>query len=402
MILGLFSTIANAIMSGLMRFLDPALRAVVPIIADILEAFIEAILPHIVPIILLFTKKLNFNFLVVALIEIIVITFESIITVAFRGKDKLVVWIITSIFSTYDWIINPSRLECLSWTPINYIFRGADTVPVGSLTNPYYMSIKLMNEGIKPTAMIVFALIIMVELFQITVRTEGMRNSGFESPFKLMLKVAVCKILLDNTEFILKSIFEVGTDMVLRLNLVVSSIDITPTEDTLKTLTDNLLAIRPLILFLMLLQSLVQFGLVWVIMKLFLPMIVLSRMIEIYIMIVLAPIPFATFAHQEFSSVGKSYLKQFIGVSFKAAVMLIIVIIYGSLMTIATIDITNGEILYWAFTIIKTLIGYGLWVPALVVFLILFGIKPLIFAFMLLSALQGADSYTRKITGAWY
>ena len=71
-------------------------------------------------------------------------------------------------------------------------------------------------------------------------------------------------------------------------------------------------------------------------------------------------------------------------------------------MTIATIDITNADALYWAFAIIKTLIGYGLWLPALVVFLILFGIKPLIFSFMLLSALQGADSYTRKITGAWY
>lgn len=398
MILGFFSGLANF----LLDLLRPLVDALIPVVADVFEAIAEAILPHIIPIIALLFKKLNFNHLLVIFIDALIMFLELIVTICFGGKDKLVAWIITQIFSTYDFITNPSRLECLSWTPINYIFSGADNVPVGSLTNPYYLSLKLMHEGIKPTAMIVFALIIMVELFQITIRTEGMRNSGFESPFKLMLKVAVCKILLDNTEFILRSIFEVGTDMVLRLNLVASSIDITPTEDTLKTLTDGLLAIRPLILFLMLLQSYLQCGLVWLIMKTFLPLIVLSRMIEIYMMIVLAPIPFATFAHQEFSSVGKSYLKQFIGVSFKAAVMFIIVIIYGSLMTIATIDITNVEVLYWAFTIIKTLIGYGLWIPALVVFLIFFGIKPLIFSFMLLSALQGADSYTRKITGAWY
>lgn len=399
MILGFFSTLANWILD----ILKPIFSAVIPVIADMIEAFAEAILPHVIPLILLFIKKLNYNYLLILLIDLVIMILELIVTACFGGKDKLVAWIITQIFSTYDFIVSPSRLECLSWTPINYLFRGEDrNVVIGSMTNPYYMSLKLMNEGIKPTAMIVFALIIMVELFQITIRTEGMRNSGFESPFKLMLKVAVCKILLDNTEFILRSIFEVGTDMVLRLNLVASSIDITPTEDTLKTLTDSLLAIRPLILFLMLLQSYLQCGLVWLIMKIFLPLIVLSRMIEIYIMIVLAPIPFATFAHQEFSSVGKSYLKQFIGVSFKAAVMFIIVIIYGSLMTIATIDINNAEVLYWAFTVVKTLLGYGLWIPALVVFFILFGLKPLIFAFMLLSALQGADSYTRKITGAWY
>ena len=398
MILGFFSIIANAMMS----VVGPVVKKIGPMIADVLEGFAEAVLPHVIPIALLLFKKLNYNYLLILAIDFLITLAELIVTVCWGGKDKLVAWIITGIFSTYDFITDPSRLECLSWTPINYLFRGADNVPVGSLTNPYYLSIKLMNEGIKPTAMIVFSLIIMVELFQITIRTEGMRNSGFESPFKLMLKVAVCKILLDNTEFILRSIFEVGTDMVLRLNLVASSIDITPTEETLKALTDGLLSIRPLILFLMLLQSYLQCGLVWLIMKIFLPLIVLSRMIEIYIMIVLAPIPFATFAHQEFSSVGKSYLKQFIGVSFKAAVMFIIVIIYGSLMTIATIDINNVEVLYWAFTIIKTLLGYGLWLQAIIVFFILFALKPMIFAFMLLSALQGADSYTRKITGAWY
>lgn len=399
MLLGLFSWLGKLLVS----IVEPIVEAAAPIVANVLQAFLEALMPLVIGLITMIIKGLNFNLLIPIAIDVIVTILEVVIAVLFGGKDKITAYIISLIFSTYDFITSPSRLECLSWTPINYIFRGEDkNVVAGSMTNPYYLSIKLMNEGIKPTAMIVFSLIIMVELFQITVRTEGMRNSGFESPFKLMLKVAVCKILLDNTEFILRSIFEVGTDMVLRLNLVASSVDIRPTEKTLQVFTDSLLSIRLLILGLMLAQSYLQCGLVWVVLKLFLPLIVLSRMIEIYIMIVLAPIPFATFAHQEFSSVGKSYLKQFIGVSFKAAVMFIIIIIYGALMTIATIDITNSDILSWAFMLIKTLLGYGLWLPALVVFLILFGIKPLIFSFMLLSALQGSDSYTRKITGAWY
>ena len=399
MLLGLFSWLGKLLVS----IVAPIVEAAAPIVANVLQAFLEALMPLVIGLITMIIKGLNFNLLIPIAIDVIVTILEVVIAVLFGGKDKITAYIISLIFSTYDFITSPSRLECLSWTPINYIFRGEDkNVVAGSMTNPYYLSIKLMNEGIKPTAMIVFSLIIMVELFQITVRTEGMRNSGFESPFKLMLKVAVCKILLDNTEFILRSIFEVGTDMVLRLNLVASSVDIRPTEQTLQVFTDSLLSIRLLILGLMLAQSYLQCGLVWVVLKLFLPLIVLSRMIEIYIMIVLAPIPFATFAHQEFSSVGKSYLKQFIGVSFKAAVMFIIIIIYGALMTIATIDITNSDILSWAFMLIKTLLGYGLWLPALVVFLILFGIKPLIFSFMLLSALQGSDSYTRKITGAWY
>ena len=67
-------------------------------------------------------------------------------------------------------------------------------------------------------------------------------------------------------------------------------------------------------------------------------------------------------------------------------------------------------IIFLVIAIIAGIFGFGgiagtsAWIAKIlfVVFLILFGVKPLIFSFMLLSALQGADSYTRKITGAWY
>ena len=399
MLLGVFDTIANAIMS----VVGPAVNKAASYAALVVSVVIDSIVPVLGNILLTLLGGFPFKAVASFLVNIALSIIEAIIILFVGSEKKLAAWVVTNIFSTYDSITNPSRLECLTWSPINYIFNGEDkNVVVGSMTNPYYLSIKLMNEGIKPTAMIVFALIIMVELFQITIRTEGMRNSGFESPFKLMLKVAICKILLDNTELILRSIFEVGTDMALRLSLVASSVDISPTEETLDVFTNSLMKFRPLILLLLLGQSYVQSGLVWLIIKIFLPFIVLSRMIEIYMMIVLAPIPFATFAHQEFSSVGKSYLKQFIGVSFKAAVMFVIVIIYGAVMTIATIDVTNIEIIYWAFELLLTLLNIQLYIPAAVAFFILFGLKPLVFSFMLLSALQGADSYTRKITGAWY
>ena len=142
MILGFFSIIANAMMS----VVGPVVKKIGPMIADVLEGFAEAVLPHVIPIALLLFKKLNYNYLLILAIDFLITLAELIVTVCWGGKDKLVAWIITGIFSTYDFITDPSRLECLSWTPINYLFRGADNVPVGSLTNPYYLSIKLMNE----------------------------------------------------------------------------------------------------------------------------------------------------------------------------------------------------------------------------------------------------------------
>ena len=393
MLLGLFSIIADAISSALGMIIEPIIKILV-------ELFDSVIFPAIGTIIQKAMQSSVLSGIVVMVIELIITIIDLILEYT-PGRRVIVEGIVNSIFDMYKWMTESSALDCLRWSPVNYILHGNEPVEE-SLSNPYYLSLKLMNEGIKPTAMTVLALIIMVELFQITVRTEGMRNSGFESPFKLMLKVAVCKILLDNTELILRAIFEMGTDLVLRLQLVASDIDFKPSKEIMDHFFEQLWPMKIHELALMWLQSLIQYGFVWLIFQIALPFIVLSRVIEIYIMIVLAPIPFATFAHQEFSSVGKSYLKQFIGVSFRTAVMFIIILIYGSLMTIATFDVGNKILISAALQVMELLFSLGLWIPGLVAFAVFFLLKPLVFAMMLLFALSGADSYTKKITGAWY
>ena len=120
MLLGLFSWLGKLLVS----IVEPIVEAAAPIVANVLQAFLEALMPLVIGLITLIIKGLNFNLLIPIAIDVIVTILEVVIAVLFGGKDKITAYIISLIFSTYDFITSPSRLECLSWTPINYIFRG--------------------------------------------------------------------------------------------------------------------------------------------------------------------------------------------------------------------------------------------------------------------------------------
>lgn len=223
MLLGLFNTIAKAIGKAIgavvSTIVEPILNSIVPLITNFLLSIFTALLP----------SAINLGRAIGMLIFNLVVSIVETILDTTVGKDKMIDVTINFASKSYSVIVNNEITKMLAWTPINYFNRGSSDVNT-SILNPYFMSIKLMKEGIMPSAMTIFALIVMVELFQITVRTEGMRNSGFESPFKLMLKVAICKILLDNTQMVLEAIFNFATDIFNKLYSIGKEVDLSQAD----------------------------------------------------------------------------------------------------------------------------------------------------------------------------
>ena len=60
--------------------------------------------------------------------------------------------------------------------------------------------------------------------------------------------------------------------------------------------------------------------------------IVYGRMIEIYLMVSLAPIPFSTFGNREQSQIGQNYLRSLFAVGFQGLLILVCVAIYAVLI----------------------------------------------------------------------
>ena len=60
--------------------------------------------------------------------------------------------------------------------------------------------------------------------------------------------------------------------------------------------------------------------------------IVYGRMIEIYLLTSVAPIPFATLSNREFGSMGQNYLKSLCAIGFQGLLILVCVAIYAVLI----------------------------------------------------------------------
>lgn len=389
--LGLLNTIANAIGKALGKVVGA-------LVVPILNIFATYIMDFVILILKAVKNSSVLGILVKFVIDVVLLILEWVFW--YTGlKEVMADGVIKAADGIFKSLIDDAIVNMFAWTPINFFNAGSSNVTT-TTGNPYFMSIAVMKDGIMPTAMIIFSLIILIELFQITVRTEGMRNSGFETPFKLMIKVAICKILLDNTQMVLEAIFSTTTSMFFQVKKAaeIASKDMFKAGN-IKTSLMNAPWYALGTIF-------IQFGIQWILVKVVMcvvPFVLFGRVMEMYVYIALAPIPFATFASQELSQIGKNFLKQFIGISLKVVAMYIILVVFSDMMVLMIFGNANDFATALVNGISLMLIGgpvtfaIGLGQIALQG-----GVKPLIFAIMLLMSIMGSDKYVKAITGAFY
>lgn len=391
--LGLGSTIANAIGKAISKVVGVIVAPILKILAEILLKSL------IIPFLQIILGSGLINVLMSLVINLILEVSEEIFKIL-GWKDALIDAVINAADGIFYAISSGPIVDMLAWTPINFFDKGSSNVTT-SIANPYFLSIHLMKDGVMSTAMIVFSLIILIELFQITVRTEGMRNSGFETPFKLMVKVAICKILLDNTQMVLEAIFNAGTDLFIKLKKLISGETIYGVDDA----SLRRLLTQPSVKWYGLVFIFLQMGLQFIFVKvvmLVVPFVLFGRVMEMYVYITLAPLPFATFASQELSQIGKNFLKQFVGISLKVVAMYIVLLTFASMMLFLIFG-NAGDVSSAITAVVSTMFSGGVMFWIGVGQLALDGgVKPLIFAIMLLMSIMGTDKYVKSITGAFY
>jgi len=190
--------------------------------------------------------------------------------------------------------------------------------------------ISIMNNAVMPVAYILLGLLFMLELYNISIRTEGMHSSGFEIPFKAMFKIAVCKIFVDSTPLILGAIFAISTQIISNIGDVFhhNSVGMIANFDIMEQSINNMIFPARLLFC-------VQVTLIWLIFKfstLVISVIIIGRMIEIYIYMAIAPLPLATIPNSEVNSIAKNFLKSFAAVSVQGVLIFIVLGLYGTLI----------------------------------------------------------------------
>lgn len=194
----------------------------------------------------------------------------------------------------------------------------------------------ISKSAVMPIAYVFLGLIFMLELYNITIRTDGQAGTmGFEIPFRVMFKLAICKIAVDSTPLILAAIFSVSNEVILNMGSVFGSHSVSVIHNI--DIMQNTIATMD---FGAKLMTSVQVTIIWLVFKfstMAIMLVVIGRMIQIYVMMAIASIPMATMANADLSSVGKNFLKSFAAVCIQGTLIYIVLNMYGTLVgSIAT------------------------------------------------------------------
>ena len=228
-------------------------------------------------------------------------------------------------------------------TRVGEIAVQVGTTPAAWNAGVFSLIRQLSETVILPIAGLVLTFVATYELIQLLIEKNNLHDLDYWIFFKWIFKTACAILVLSNTFNIVNAVFDVSQSVIARAGGVIQgSTDITPTmldnlEATLETMGIGSL----LGLFMQLLLIHVT---MWAL-NIIIFVIVYGRMLEIYMMTSLAPIPVATLANREVGSMGQNYLKSLFAVGFQGLLILLCVGIYAVLVqSIATTGDPIGAI----------------------------------------------------------
>lgn len=245
-------------------------------------------------------------------------------------------------------------------TQVGEIATSVGMTPANFSPEVFAMVRNVSESVIIPIAGLILTFIACYELIQMIIDHNNLANFETWIFFKWVFKTFMAVMLITNTFNITMAVFDVAQHIVNSSAGIIAgdtAIDATALEQLEETL--NGMELGPLIGLLM--QSFViQFTMSALAIVIF--VIVYGRMIEIYLMVSLAPIPFSTFGNREQSQIGQNYLRSLFAIGFQGFLIIICVGVYAVLVQsvafsddiIASIWGVMGYTVLLCFTLFKT------------------------------------------------
>ena len=227
---------------------------------------------------------------------------------------------------------------------VSEIATTVGTTPQGWNAGVFIMIQSLSETVIVPIAGIILTFVMTYELIQMIIDRNNMHDFETFMFFKWIFKTFVAVFLVTNTWNIVMAIFDVAQNVVSQSGGIISgstSIDLSTAIPDMEAQLEAM-DLGPLLGLWF--QSMVV-GLTMNILSICIFLVVYGRMIEIYLVTSVGPIPFATMSNREWSSVGQNYLKSLIALGFQAFLIMICVGIYAVLIQeISTADNISAAI----------------------------------------------------------
>ena len=215
-------------------------------------------------------------------------------------------------------------------TRVGEIAVQVGTTPAAWNAGVFSLIRQISETVILPIAGLILTFVATYELIQMLIDRNNLHDIDTWMFFKWIFKTAAAILILSNTFNIVNAVFDLSQSVIARsAGIIQGSTDITP--DMLATLEATLetMELGPLLGLFM--QSLL-IGLTMEIMGIIIFVLVYGRMLEIYMLTSLAPIPVATLSNRETGQMGQNYIKSLFAVGFQGLLILLCVGIYGVLV----------------------------------------------------------------------
>ena len=266
-------------------------------------------------------------------------------------KTMLVEGIITNLSGMFD---NVNQ-------QVGEIAGQVGLTPAAWNAGVFSMIRSLSESVIIPIAGVILAFVMTYELIQMVIDRNNLHDIDTWIFFKWIFKTFVAVLLVTHTFDIVMSIFDMAQSVVNSASGVISadaSVDLATTVADLQT---RLTAMELGPLFGLWFQSLF-IGFTMQALSICIFLVIYGRMIEIYLVTSVGPIPMATMVNREWGGMGQNYLRSLLALAFQAFLIMVCVGIYAVLVqNIATetdlikaVWTTLGYTVLLCFTLFKT------------------------------------------------
>ena len=235
-------------------------------------------------------------------------------------------------------------------TRVSDVAATVGQTPQAWNSNVFNMIRSLSENVIVPIAGIILTFVMCLELIQLLIDRNNMHDFDTFIFFKWIIKTFAAVLIVTNTWNIVMAVFDVAQHVVSQAAGVIignAALDVTA---LLGDMEASLMEMDIGPLFGLWFQSSLMGIIAWVL-SICIFIIVYGRMIEIYMVTSLAPIPMATMANREWGQMGQNYLRSLFALGFQAFLIMVCVGIYAALVQNISIG-TDVSAALW------TCIGY--------------------------------------------
>ena len=229
-------------------------------------------------------------------------------------------------------------------TKVGEIAADVGATPQGWNSGIFNMIRNLSESVIIPIAGAILAFVMTYELIQMVTEKNNLHDIDTFMFFKWVFKTYAAVLIVTNTWNIVMGVFD-ATQAVVNQSAGVIIGDTSIDFDTLLPDLESRLEAMDIGPLLGLWFQTLVVGLTMNILSICIFLVTYGRMIEIYAVTALGPIPLATLGNAEWRGMGQNYLKSLLALGFQAFLIMVVVGIYAVLIQqIGTADDISGAI----------------------------------------------------------